>query len=298
MARSCRIRPPARDLVALATQLDAVAEEVGWGAPPLLIGLTDDGVSPADPPISPGDPPGDVSAAAGPDPADLVASLVGFVAPDDWRAMAVVVQGRSWLLDDVGADPRPVRLTHVVDRSGEVATVLRHAGDPPTVRQEPGAGRLVDVCRRALGLSTPPPPEDSTLLWALQWMDGLVVRVARGERIRGLVAAARAHPAVELVAEHDPDLVDEAIARLVRLGTLMGAQRPWPKLHRAAASGEWSVEGLAPEGAAWMDAGMFARWVLGEYPDLDEYLAELGELVPEAVVDGVRAVLEQWDLLR
>jgi hypothetical protein len=47
-----------------------------------------------------------------------------------------------------------------------------------------------------------------------------------------------------------------------------------------------------------MDAGMFARWVLGEYPELDEYLAELGELVTEAVVDGVRAVLEQWDLLR
>jgi hypothetical protein len=291
MGRSCRTRPrPTRDLDALARHLDAIAEEAGWGTPPLLVGLTDEGVDEVTPPAP-------LPGASGTAPDDLVGSLVGFVAPADWEALAVVVQGRSWLLDDTAADPRPVRLTHVVDRQGSVASVIRHAGEEPQARADPGVGRLVDVCRRALGLATPPPPEDSTELWALVWLDNIVTRVARGERLRGLVAAAHAHPAVEMVAEHDPDLVDEAVLRLVRLGVMLGHGRPWPKLRAACAAGEWLVEGLSPEGAAWMDDGMFARWVMAEYPTADEYLAELVDLLPEAVVDGVRDVLAEWDLV-
>jgi hypothetical protein len=291
MARSCRPRPrPTRDLAALALQLDAIAEEAGWGMPPLLVGLTDDGVDHVTPPAP-------MAVGTGGEPVDLVASLVGFDAPDDWNAVAVVVQGRSWLLDDRSADPRPVRLTHVVSRGGEVASVVRHAGDPPTVQREQGEGRLVDVCCRILGLPTPAPPADSTALWALQWLDGVVSRVARGERMRGLVAAARAHPAVELVADHDPRLVDEAIARLVRLGSLMGVQRPWPRLRQACADGTWSVDGVTAAGASWMDDGMFARWVLADYPTFDDYLAELRNLVPEHTVDGIAEVLGRWSLV-
>jgi hypothetical protein len=46
-----------------------------------------------------------------------------------------------------------------------------------------------------------------------------------------------------------------------------------------------------------MDDGMFARWVLAEYPTADDYLAELTDLLPEGVVDGVRDVLAEWDLV-
>ena len=291
MARTCRSRPrPPRDLEALARQLDAIAEEAGWGTPPLLIGLTDEGVDDVNPPAP-------VPGSSGTDPADLVASLVGFDAPATWEAMAVVVQGRSWVLDDQGADPRPIRLTHVVDREGGAASVMRHAGEDPTLGGPEGQGRLVDVCRRALGLATAPPPEESTGLWALLWLDGLLARAARGEKLAGLVAAARAHPAIEMVAEHEPELVDEAAHRLVRLGQLFGQARAWPHLRRAAASGQWAVEDLAPEGAAWMDDGMFARWVTADFPLLDEYLAELDALLSEHVMAGVRGVLAQWELL-
>ena len=92
MARTCRTsRRPPRDLDALARQLDAIAEEAGWGAPPLLIGLTDEGVDDLNPPAP-------VPGSSGTDPADLVASLVGFDAPAEWQAVAIVVQGRSWAL--------------------------------------------------------------------------------------------------------------------------------------------------------------------------------------------------------
>ncbi len=291
MARTCRSRPrPTRDLEALARRLDAIAEEAGWGAPPLLIGLTGEEVDDVNPPAP-------VPGSSGTDPADLVASLVGFDAPATWDAMAVVVHGRSWALDDTDTDPRPIRLTHVVDRHGGSASVMRHAGEEPTVGGPEGQGRLVDVCLRALGLATAPPPEESTGLWALLWLDGLLARAARGEALAGLVAVARAHPAVEMVAEREPELVDEAAHRLVRLGRLFGQARDWPHLRRAAAAGEWPVEDLDPEGAAWMDDGMFARWVTADFPLLDDYLAELDTLLSEHVMAGVRGVLAQWELL-
>jgi hypothetical protein len=99
------------------------------------------------------------------------------------------------------------------------------------------------------------------------------------------------------VAEHDPRLLDEAIARLVRLGELMGRQRPWSRLRQAAADGTWAVEDLSAAGAAWMDDGAFARWVLAEFPSFDDYLAELGTLIPESTVDGIAEVLDQWGLV-
>ncbi len=295
MTYPCATRP-SRDLHAVARQLDAIAEEVGWGAPPLLIGLTEEGLR---------GPNGDIGAdeeptslpSYGPEPDDLVASLVGFVAPADWRALAVVVHGRSWALDDRSADPRPVRLVHVVDRHGTTASVLRVAGDErasPAPVLEGGHGRLVDVCHRAMGLATPPPPPDSTGLWAVMWLDRLLADAARGEPATDVGAAARAHPAIELFAAHEPAMTDAAIRRLARLGQLMGQAKPWPDLRRKAADGEWAVEGIDPAGAAWMDDGMFARWVLGGFPALDDLTAELEHLLPESVIDAVRATLAAW----
>jgi len=204
---------------------------------------------------------------------------------------------RAWVLYDGDADPRPIRLTHVVDRQGGSASVMRHAGEEPALGGPEGQGRLVDVCRRALGLTTAPPPEESTGLWALLWLDGLLARAARGEKLAGLVAAARAHPAIEMVAEREPELVEEAAHRLVRLGLLFGQARNWSHLRRAAAAGTWTVEDLDADGAAWMDDGMFARWVTADFPLLDEYLVELDALLSEHVMAGIRGVLAQWELL-
>ncbi len=76
-----------------------------------------------------------------------------------------------------------------------------------------------------------------------------------------------------------------------------GQARDWPHLRRAAAAGAWAVEDLDPEGAAWMDDGMFARWVTADFPLLDDYLAELDALLTDHVMAGVRGVLAQWELL-
>ncbi len=291
MASTTPVPPPTpeRDLDALVRQLDDIAEETGPGGSPLLIGLTADGPSG----VADLDRPAWRTGA----PDDLVAALVGFDAPDDWEALAVVVDGRSWDLDRPARDPRPVRLVLAVDRYGRSASVIRRAGEEPLETGPDGEGRLVDTCRRALGLATAPPPATSTALWALLWLDDLLARLARGEEIGDRAAAAASHPAVQLVAERAPELLDETVAELVEVGEIQGRARPWPVLRAATAAGEWHVDDLAPEAAAWMDDGMFARWVTAGFPAVDDYLTELGELLPAPVLDEVTATLRAWSLV-
>jgi hypothetical protein len=96
---------------------------------------------------------------------------------------------------------------------------------------------LVDACYRAMGLATPPPPADSTELWAAMWLDRLLADAARGEPATDVRTAAWTHPAVELFAAHEPGLTDAAVARLARLGHLMGRAKPWPDLRQRARRG-------------------------------------------------------------
>src|SRR4029450_67903 len=132
----------------------------------------------------------------------------------------------------------------------------------------------------------------------------------RGEPATDVRTAARTHPAVELFAAHEPGLTDAAAARRARgaaplgrgaprparLGPLMGRAKPWPALRQRAIEGEWVVEGLEPDGAAWMDDGMFARWLLGTFPAVEDLAAELDLLLPERVARMVRATLAEWEL--
>lgn len=291
MASTTPVPPttPERDLDALVRQLDDIVELSGPGGSPLLIGLTADG------PGEPADlarPPWRAGA-----PDDLVAALVGFDAPADWEALAVVVDGRSWDLDRPRTDPRPVRLVLAVDRHGRTASVIRRAGEEPVATGADGEGRLVDTCRRVLGLDTAPPPPTSTGIWARLWLDDLLARLARGEEVGDREAAAASHPAVQIVRDNDPDLLDQAITELVGLGEIQGRARPWPVLRAAAAAGEWAVDDLDPAAAAWMDDGMFARWVTAGFPTVDDYLTELAELLPAPVLDEVTATLRAWSLV-
>ena len=68
----------------------------------------------------------------------------------------MVVQGRSWRLDDGTADPRPVRLTHVVGTGGSVASVLHHLGEAAQPRTTGGESDYADVCDGRWTLPRPP----------------------------------------------------------------------------------------------------------------------------------------------
>lgn len=285
MARTPARRPPAdRHPRVAARRLDQIAEEAGWDRP-MLIGIAEEETGAPSPAELPPGPDG-----------DLVAGLLGFLAPHDWGAMAVIVTGRAREIGQPRSAGRRVRITHVVDRFGRSASVVR--GPDGTVEEMAGdgEGRMIDACLRALGQPTAPPPPDSTALWAAIWVDHLLGAAARGEPIPDAAAAARRHPAIDLLAIHEPTLLGEGITRLVRVGELLGEARPWPELRHKAAAGEWSVPHVTPEQAAWMDDGMFARWVLDQWPCCEELLEELDRRLPEEAADAVRATLAEWDL--
>jgi hypothetical protein len=235
-----------------------------------------------------------------------MADLLGYVVPADCSALGVVAEGtgrRLMGLEDRAGPTASYRLAYVLHRDGRAASAVRERGARVTVEEvEPGArgpgGRLVDVCHRALGRPTAPPPVDTTRLWLTTWLDLLLAESLGRHGPRSWPAAARRHPALLLVEAVDGPTappIEVAPDVLGRMGRTLGVAQGWDDLRRAAATGGWAVPGIIPEHAGWMDAGMFARWVLGEFLPLDVYLAELRDVLPPPVAVAVAEVAEVMD---
>src|SRR5690606_12647733 len=124
------------------------------------------------------------------------------VAPEEWSIFGLQVQGTSHHLDD-GRRERSTT-TFAVDRTGEELTILRADGRAHELRT--GAeGTLPDLCRRVLGLATPPPPAPTGTAFALAWLDAVLVAwndLAQRRRLgTSFSAVAALHPAVRAAAE-------------------------------------------------------------------------------------------------
>lgn len=293
--------PPAPPLSLVARRLEAAAHEAGWGATPLLVGFSG---GPADPLADRQElPPVEGSTH------DPVADLLGYEVPRHCSALAVVTEGDGRRLADGldSTDPAesPVvhRLAYVLDRRGRAGLAIRARGGRVTVDTfEHGAadgpsGRLVDVCHRALDLPTAAPPPDTARLWLASWLDLLLARALGRSRALTWADAVRLHPAVSVLdrVEHrllaDPEVDGAGVGRMT---VALGRAVSWEELRRATADEAWAPHGLTPEQAAWMDAGMYARWVTGEFLPGQVYLRELNDLLaPEVarLIDGVAAAV-------
>jgi hypothetical protein len=223
-----------------------------------------------------------------------VSGLLGWRAPRSSWAVVVVASGRAWRPDadprslrtslgpvsgrrEEGPGPDPVGLALGVARNGEV--VGRLTADGGVHDHNPESGRLLDTLRRNLGLPTPPPPEDTARILAVAWLAAIATAAPRGEdtprpgrtgsgptppgRAMGWPAAVRLHPASRLLMTRGERL------STADLEGVLGVARStwtWEVLHRAEVSNP-SMAPLCPPGTApWMDAGMYARWVLADVP--------------------------------
>jgi hypothetical protein len=210
--------------------------------------------------------------------ADPVDELVGFVAPPDWDAFGLVAPGRATDLES-GRD-HPVVVTHLCDRLGQELSAIRSAGpDGPTVwphpaPPEPVVGRVPDLCRRVLGLATPPPEGPPTELWLTQWLDRCLALAALAESPLTWEHLAALHPAGPVGAGRRAPGPD-ALAELAAAGA---RQASWRSLRLAAGTGT-DLPVLTPEMVAWMDDGTFSRWWPTEAPPWRDLLGDLVDLL-------------------
>lgn len=97
------------------------------------------------------------------------------------------------------------------------------------------------------------------------------------------------HPAVRALQEDGHPVPLDHVEQLLAAA---GRAWTWSRLRQLAAGGSWLAE-LVPAGlAAWMDDGMFSRWVLGSAPPLPDVVDQVLGVVPETVGRHLQRCLE------
>ena len=237
------------------------------------------------------------------DPVHPLDLLLGFVAPAHWSALGVSSSGLQHQLGDDGrvvrgADPPRVRITVLIDRSGRGAGLLRRGAELTALPGQP-EGTVADACRRALGLDTAPPPMTTVGLWTRCWLDRVVDALARSGGGGGGAGRptwqdiARLHPASSASDTHGPGVGRRPDPRALA-GATRALAEAWPWARLRAEPGVVDVPGPLPSArvAAWMDDGMWARWLLAAFPALDDLVDAACSLLAPDLARAARDVVE------
>lgn len=251
---------------------------------------------------------------------EVMERMLGWVAPPSCWAVGVVAGGWAYPLTGNGARPRRgcagsrrVQTRCLVGRDGEVVSRL-HDADGTVVDEPPSTGRTIDALRRCVGLTTPPPDRPSSELLALVWM-AEVVAAAEGANRRSVASTrdhrsrpggatvvgltweevARLHPAVLALVTDGHQVPLEHMDAVLRSA---GRAWSWGHLRELAAGGGWPA-GIVPSAlAAWMDDGMFSRWMLDASAPLSDVFALTRAALPAAVGDQLGSCLAAAGMAR
>lgn len=195
-------------------------------------------------------------------------AVFGWVAPADADGVGLVVSGRAH-----GPEVEPHAQAVVLClRDGSMASALRLGDAEPVVTVDPGGdtpvGVLADALRRALGLPTPPPGRPVADVDSALWLHRVLEVAVDGVEV-----------GVELVDSLEPPV-----------------PLTWEALREQTAEGAWSDLGVDPTLARWCDVGLFARLVLGSFPEPEQLLAVLSDLVDPIVFAHLvgRTVPPRW----
>lgn len=199
---------------------------------------------------------------------DDLSQLFGWVSPPDCRAVGVVAGG--WGRPEIGdldgppsppdttTDAQRVRVIVAVDRHGAVGSRTT-LGDGAAVDGGCRGGRLFDALHRCLSLATDPPPTSSAALIAGLWLAAVVGEAERHGRPLPWEVVAAVHPATRVLADQGHALSLPEMEAVVRVAPRAWT---WAQLRADTVDGAGLRELVAPDVAAWMDEGMFARWAL------------------------------------
>ncbi len=217
-------------------------------------------------------------------------TLLCLDAPPEWDAVGVFSLATARDLDH--SNPRRVLLGHVQLRDGRWIMVMGPLEGPwdtsvgatgPEAGEQP-VGRVPDAARRVFGLPTAPAAVSPLAYWAALWLRELT---AADEPATTWDDAAARFPLLGAAA--DPvELVDQ--------GRVLGHEVPWSMLRRVVRRGRAPLPGVTAEMAAWMDDGMFARWVCDEVGPPAALAALVDDELPTSLARRVRWVLRAWGL--
>lgn len=232
--------------------------------------------------------------------------LLGWQAPQDCLAVGIVATGRARVTsgpsDEIDGPAGSELADRVNDAGGVLALrmaciVSRDLGvgwwmelpDGTPHTDPPAAGRMLDVLLRCVDLPTPPPEQPASEIHSVAWLASVIDGGLSSDRRLTWGDVEQFHPLARVLSGdvelHDHKTVDadrldqEELEGLLRIAA---AAWSWEEIRMQAANGELEafIDGAL---AAWMDDGMFSRWMLSMIPPVD-YLLEAARplLVPSA----------------
>ena len=216
--------------------------------------------------------------------------LTGFTAPADWFAVGVASNGWAHTLESPPRRARQrIRMIALVARdSSEAAAMRRYGHDELEFLPGLGEGPMADILRRVVGLSTAPPDMPIGELLAKFWLQRIIAEAKRGRHAPKLSweRAAALHPAM--------DLTDRPATanNLPALGADIAGRMDWERLRCVMARGRDDTA----EAAAWMDTGMFARWMVNGRPPLADLIKRASHRLTPAASARVHEALAAWGL--
>lgn len=273
------------------TSLDRAVEafdhllcERGWGDPPMMLRLRG-GI----------DPDNGAELAVQPLDGHPAQALLGFSAPIGWTAIGVSAEGWASHYEATTAGYQAtvaasevrqrVRTVTLCDRDANLAGRLRFK-DGRVDHNAPDEGLVADCLRRAMGRGTDPASASTEAFFAQVWLETIAASARRGSRQLTQAQVAGMHPAVQLL---DGD-VPGGLADMAEVTGAFGRVCDWTCLRQLAIRG--SRVGIEPRLATWMDTGMFSRWLMNQYPPVDELLPRARRRCTPAAARWLEETLE------
>ncbi len=224
---------------------------------------------------------------------DDVDCLLGWRAPSSCVAVGVISGGWAQQFAPApGGTPRArchgsplrVRIGFLMDREGR--TVGRTGfDDGRRLDKPPTSGRLVDALQRCLGLATEAPTTSAAPFLDALWLSEVICAAHDRRRLLRWSEVVALHPAMRVVAQAGEYLGSQHFAIVKRVANQAWT---WEELRHQAAGGGWLEELIRPELAAWMDEGIFSRWLLDVVRPATELVTQLPGLVTDTTVGRVR----------
>ena len=224
--------------------------------------------------------------------------LIGWTAPPECAAVGMVATGHARPLSEgleslsLGHAGAQIRMCCIVGRSGEVGWTLEGDGGR-TWAEAPSEGKMLDALKRCLGLPTPPPEVPAAEIHAAAWLSSVLEHAIKSPKRLTWSDVTGLHPLARLLKgdlpasyqgdrSHTGDLDD-----LVRIAANAWS---WREIHSQACDG--NLDALIDRSlAAWMDEGMFARWLMGVVPGVDQLVGALAAYLTPSAAKRLRSVL-------